>query len=89
MTTYVHRDIDHFTGNDSDQFALRLLDLVMQAAQNTAPGFAVVILHEARATDHFLERAGVVTLVEEAAIVAEHFGFEEFHIGQRRIDHQH
>ena len=70
---------------------LRLPDLTMQAAQDVAGGLGVIVLHKIDIEPgRFMEGAPVETLEEEAPVVAEHFRFDEQHIGNpgRRSLHQ-
>ena len=42
----VDRDVEHLAGDRAHQLSLRVLDLVVQAAQHAAPRARVVVLHE-------------------------------------------
>ena len=61
---------------------MRVLDLVVQAAQDILGGFGVVVLHElALEAGGLLEGPGVEAFEEEAAVVAEDFRFEDDDFG--------
>ncbi len=79
----VHGHIEHFTDRDANQFALGVLQLVMQATQYAFLRARVVVLDELGVqTGGVLERLGVETLVEETALVTEHLGFDDQNTGQ-------
>ena len=71
LRAQVDRDVEHFAGDDAHELALRVLDLVVEAAQHAAPRARVVVLHERRVEPGRRERARVPALEEEAALVAE------------------
>jgi len=78
----VDRDIEDFALHDTNEFTLRLLDLVVQAAQNVPGRLGMVVLHEfALETGGMLEGTGVETLEEEATVVTEDLGFEDDNFG--------
>ena len=53
----------------------------MQAAQHAAGAAAVVVLHKVKVqAGGFIEGFLVEAFVEEAACVAEHFGFDDEHV---------
>ena len=61
---------------------MRILDLVVQAAQDVFGGFGVVVLHEfTLEAGGLLEGPGVEAFEEEAAVVAEDLGFEDDDFG--------
>ncbi|MNT18338.1 hypothetical protein D3C72_1535310 [compost metagenome] len=83
--------IKHFAFHHADQLALRALDLIVQPAQHVAGRPRMVVLHELDLTPHRrLERGLVETLVEIAARVAKHPGFDQQHVtnGKRSGFHQ-
>src|SRR2546425_426565 len=74
----VDRDVEDLAGDDPDDLALRLPDLIVQAAQHAAPRARVVVLHEVRVQAGGLaERLAVVAFQKEAALVAEDFRLED------------
>ncbi len=74
-----HRALGH-----AHQLALRLLDLVMQAAQHALGRTRMVVLHEQLGdTGQFGKAARVVAFEEEAAVVAEDLGLEHQQARQR------
>lgn len=78
----VHRHIKHGATHHAHQFALGLLQLVVQAAQHAFAASAVVVLHKAhiQASD-LLEVLLVEAFKKEASAVAEHFGLEDQNVG--------
>ncbi|MNK83296.1 hypothetical protein D3C87_1031010 [compost metagenome] len=86
----VHGDIQYFTDSYPDQFALSVLQLVMQATQYAFLRARVVVLNELRVqTGSVLERLGIETLVEKAALVTEHLRFDDQDTGQVGGDYIH
>ena len=65
----------------TNQFALRLFNLVMQATQYIFGAFGVVVLHKADVeASGFLEGFLIVALEEEASVVTEDFGLDKENI---------
>src|SRR5581483_10588539 len=70
----VDDDVEHFAGDDAHELSLRLLDLVVQAAENSARRARMIVLHEVDVdAGRVAESATVVALEEEAARIAEDF----------------
>ena len=87
----VDRHVKYLALRDAHQLALWLRQLIMQATQDVAGGLGVIVLHKIDIEPgRFMEGAPVETLEEEAPVVAEHFRFDEQHIGNpgRRSLHQ-
>ena len=59
-------DIEHVACDDTHELALRLSDLVVQAAQHAAPRTRVVVLHEVR-IDACRAHGACVPALEEIA----------------------
>jgi hypothetical protein len=78
----VHRHVKHRAAHHAHQFALGLLQLVVQAAQHALGAAAVVVLHKVhiQASD-MVEVLLVEAFKKEASAVAEHFGFEDEQVG--------
>lgn len=86
----VHGHVQHFTGGDADQFALSVLQLVMQAAQYAFLRAGMVVLNELGVqAGCFFESLGVETLIEEAALVTKYLGFDDQNTGQVGGDYIH
>ena len=78
----VYGNVEHCTGHHPHELSLRLLDLIVQAAEHAACTATVVVLHEVRRSpDRSLERQLVEALEEEAAAIAEHLRRQEQHVG--------
>jgi hypothetical protein len=87
-------DVDRYVKDraccDPHQFALRLLALVMQAAQHIFGRSTVIVLHKIHVTpDEISELATIETLKKEAPLVAEHFGFDDQDVGNGGGYHIH
>lgn len=88
--TNVHGHIEHFAGSHTDQFALSVFELVMQATQYAFLRARMVVLHELRIqAGRVLERLGIETLVEETALVTKNLGFNDQNTGQIGGDYIH
>ena len=86
----VDRNIEDFALHDADEFALGVLDLVMQAAQHVLCRLRMVVLDElAIQAGGLLEGAGVEAFEEEAAVVPKDFRFEDEHVGNGGGDSLH
>src|SRR5581483_6473636 len=80
----VDDDVEHFAGDDAHELSLRLLDLVVQAAENSARRARMIVLHEVDVdAGRVAESATVVALEEEAARIAEDFRLQQHDFGQR------
>ena len=67
---------------DPHEFALRVFGLEMQSAQDATLGAAVIVLNEIRGvTDSLIKVTLVKAFKEKTALVTEHFGREQQHIG--------
>ncbi|MPN33590.1 hypothetical protein SDC9_181079 [bioreactor metagenome] len=88
-------DIDHDVKDlalyNANQFALRLLDLIVKAAQDVANRTRMVILHKMRPDARRLKkRLLVVALEEKTTFIAEDFRLQQQDIGNgcRNCAHQ-
>ena len=79
----VDRDVPHLAAHAADQLALRVLDLVVEAAQHAAAGARMIVLHERGVDSGGGERARVPGLEKEAAVVAADDGLDQPHVGNR------
>ena len=80
-----HRSLHH-----THQFALRMPDLIMQAAQHVFSRFRVVVLDKIHiAPGQFGKPAPVEAFKKEAAIVAKYFWFDDQQIGDGGWDGNH
>ena len=78
----VDRHIEDLSLHHTDQFALGLLDLVMQATQHVFKAAAVVVLHELYGfADGFFKACLVEAFKKEASFVTEDFRFDEHDVG--------
>jgi hypothetical protein len=80
----VHRDIEHLAHHHPHQLALRLLGLVVQAAQDAVCRTAVVVLHEVEVETGGAKGVGIPALEEKAPLIAEHAWFKQVDVGQWR-----
>ena len=81
---HVDRNVVDLADHRPHELALRVLDLVVKAAQHVASRSRVVVLHERRSDAGIGERTLVPALVEEAAVVAEHARLDQQDLGQRQ-----
>lgn len=80
----VNGDVVDFAGDDAHKLSLRLLDLIVQPAQNALGRSRVIVLHEVDIeAGRVLENSTVVALEEEATRIAEDFRFQQDDFGQR------
>ncbi|MNH11944.1 hypothetical protein D3C79_714730 [compost metagenome] len=72
------------------QFALGVLDLVMQATQHAFLGARMVVLDERHVdAGHLREVAGVEALKEKTTLIGEHLGFDDQDVGYRGCNDIH
>lgn len=89
-TTDVDRHIEHFTGTDAHQFALGVLQLIMQATQHALLRARVIVLYELGFhSGQFLECLGVEALIEKAAFITKYLRFDDQDIRQVGGDYLH
>jgi len=78
----VDRDIEDLALCDAHEFALGLLNLVVQATQDVFGGATVVVLHEIYvAADKVSKLLAVKIFKKEAPLISEHLGFDDEHVG--------
>ena len=78
----IDRDVEDLASNDTDQFSLWLLDLVVQTPQNILRGAGMIVLNKGGAPPGlFLEEAKVEAFEEETAVITEHFRFDYKDVG--------
>ena len=86
----IHRDIEHRALHHAHQFALRMLDLIVQSAQHVLRGARVVVLHEIDiAAGQLGKPAPVETFKKESSVIAEYFGFDDQQVGDGGMDQLH
>src|SRR5260221_10526708 len=74
----IHRDIEHLAGDHAYQLALRLLELIMQAAQHALGAFGMVVLHKIDIEAGSLcKDLAIERFKEEAALVAKYLGLDQ------------
>ena len=74
--------IEYFALDDTDQFALRLANLIMQSAQNVLGRAGMVVLNEGYVPADCGFKFGLVkAFVKEAPLVAKYLGFEQDDVG--------
>jgi hypothetical protein len=79
--TNVYGNIKHFSNDDSYQFSLRLLYLIMQATQDMAHGIGVVILDEGGLpADSFLKSFTIEAFKKKAPLVRKHLRLDQHYI---------
>src|SRR5208283_4416872 len=79
----VHGNIEDLAFHHPHQFALRMLDLVMQPAQDIALRTGMIVLHKPILDAQVRQGALVVAFQEESAPVAEHARLEKHQARQR------
>ena len=80
--TNIHRHIEYRARHYTHQLTLRLLNLIMQAAQHALCRARVVVLYEVDIqTRGFMEGFTVITFEEKTTRIAKHFGFDDQYFG--------
>ena len=82
----VHRDIKDFAPKHSDQFPLRLPNLVMKPTQHPALRTGMIVLYESGVYPEALKRPLVIALEEKSSRIAEDLGFNNFYRAQLCIE---
>ena len=78
----VNRHIKNFATHHADKLSLRLLYLIVQAAQDALGTFGVIILNEGNIeSSGLIEITLIETLKEEATFIPKYFGFQDEQIG--------
>src|SRR5208337_5685391 len=77
VAAQVECDVKNLAGNRENDFPLRLANLVMHAADDISFGIGMIVLYERFRDAEFGKGALVVAFQKEAAVVAEHAGFEQ------------
>ena len=86
----INRHIKHGTPHHPHQFALGLLNLVMQASQHALGRPGMVVLHKGHVqASGRPEGLFIETLKEKTARVTEHTGFDDEHIGNGSRNYLH
>src|SRR5581483_3540163 len=75
-TPQVNEHVQHFSADDSYQLALRLLNLIMQPAQDGALRVGMIVLNELAANAKLLEDLKVITFEKKSPIILEYFRFQ-------------
>ena len=84
-SSQIHGHIEDFTLHDAHKFALWMLNLVMQAAQNTFGGFAVVVLDKMNfQTRRFVKVQFVEAFKKETSGITEDLRLQDHDFGQGR-----
>src|ERR1039457_3415038 len=87
---YIHRNIEHRALHHAHQFALRMLDLIVESAQHILSRARVVVLHEIHITASQLgELAPIETFKKETAIITKYFGFDDQQVGDGGMNQFH
>src|SRR6185369_1269402 len=85
----VHHNVQHFTLNNTAEFRLRMLYLVVQPAESMANRSRVIILDETISYADLRELELVITLEEKAALVLEHQWLDHADAGKRCLNTFH
>ena len=85
----VDGDVPDVAGEDADELALGLAELVVEAAEDAARGEGLVVLDEVRGEPGGGEGEGVEDFGEPATIVAEAARIEQLDITQRGLNDLH
>src|SRR6476660_10080322 len=86
MPSYIDGHIKYFAGDHPHQFPLRLLNLIMQAAQDALAGFGMIILHELERDTGLRKVSLLVTFKKKAPLVLEYFWLDQQDVGERSRD---
>ena len=86
MPSNIDCHIENFAGNDPHQFSLRLLNLIVQAAQDALAGLGMIVLHKIKRDSGFGETPFLVTLQEKSPRILKHFWLNQQNIGEGRRD---
>ena len=89
ITAEIYGDVPDMAGENADEFALRMPELVVKAAENTASGKRLVVLGEGRGKAERSKGVGVEDFSEPSARIAKASGFEDFYIAQGGITDGH
>ena len=81
MGAAVHGHVEHLALGHAHQLALRVVLLEVQAAQHTAGGAALVVLHELLIDAGFGKLILLVGLHKVTAVVAEHLRLNDHNTG--------
>src|SRR5205085_7485204 len=73
----------YLAGDDPDELPLRVLDLVVQPAQNASRRARVIVLHEVGVDPDVRKRPAVITFEKKPARVAENARLDQKHVGER------
>ena len=82
VTTEIDGYIPDVAGEDANEFALRMTQLVVEPAENAACGKRLIVLSEDRRKTEGGEGVRIKKLSEPAALVAVAPGLQDFHIAQ-------
>ena len=82
-------DVPNMAGEDTDEFALRLGELVVEAAEDAFDGEGLVILNESCGKTGCGKGRLVKYFREPAATISEALGLNELNVFQRRVQNLH
>jgi len=85
----VEENVEHFPADYTYQLALRLLELIVQAAQDAVCGVRMIVLNELSGDADFREKFFVVALEEIPARILKDFWFEDEGAGERSFEDFH
>src|SRR5690606_25470095 len=89
VATEVDDDVEYLPDHDPHQLALRLPDLVVQAAERAPPGAGLVVLHERRRDPGFREPPRLEGLHEIAPRVLVDLRLDQDHAGDGSVGEGH
>src|SRR6266487_1507611 len=89
LTPQIKKNIEHLPAHYTDQFALRLLNLVMQASQDAAFRVRMIILDESLPNAKIGENSLAITLEEKSALVFKDLRFKYERAGERSFENVH
>ncbi len=85
----IHHRVEHRARRDPHELSLGVFDLQVHAAQGPLGRPAMVVLDELDVDPGRLELGGLPGLHEKPALVAEHLGLDQNHLGNRGLDELH
>ena len=87
---YVHSHIQHRTLHHAHKLGLRVLNLVVQAAQHVFDRTRVIVLHEIHIAPGDLSKLAAIEAFEKkSALIAEHARFDNQQVGNTGLNRFH
>ena len=81
----IDSDVPDVAGEDADEFALRMTELIVEAAEDSAGGERLIVLREGRRKAERVEGVGIKDLCEPATRITKASGLQNLYIAQGGI----